>query len=108
MVLSGQGITGSLTMSTKPRLPSLSVALLPVAAVAIFLGLGIQVLGAAAHLPLILGSVVAAVTGKALGFNWKRLQEGMVRGISVGLPSVLILLAIGVLIGSWQVSGVVP
>ena len=95
-------------MSTKPRLPSLSVALLPVAAVAIFLGLGIQVLGADAHLPLILGSVVAAVTGKALGFNWKRLQEGMVRGISVGLPSVLILLAIGVLIGSWQVSGVVP
>ena len=108
VVLSGQGITGSLTMSTKPRLPSLSVALLPVAAVAIFLGLGIQVLGADAHLPLILGSVVAAVTGKALGFNWKRLQEGMVRGISVGLPSVLILLAIGVLIGSWQVSGVVP
>lgn len=108
VVLSGQGITGSLTMSTKPRLPSLSVALLPVAAVAIFLGLGIQVLGADAHLPLILGSVVAAVTGKALGFNWKRLQEGMVRGISVGLPSVLILLAIGLLIGSWQVSGVVP
>tara|TARA_B100000963_G_C22592551_1_gene656244 strand:- start:38 stop:1309 length:1272 start_codon:yes stop_codon:yes gene_type:complete len=52
--------------------------------------------------------VVAAVTGKALGFNWESLQKGMVRGISVGLPSVLILLGIGVLIGSWQVSGVVP
>ena len=95
-------------MIRTPRTPSLVVALLPILAVAGFLVLGIRLLGADAHLPLILGSVVAAVTGKALGFNWKSLQEGMVRGISVGLPSVLILLAIGLLIGSWQVSGVVP
>ena len=95
-------------MSRTPRTPSLVVALLPILAVAGFLVLGIRVLGADAHLPLILGSVVAAITGKALGFNWKSLQEGMVRGISVGLPSVLILLAIGLLIGAWQVSGVVP
>ena len=95
-------------MSRNPRSPSLVIALLPIAAVAVFLVVGIRLLGADAHLPLVLGSVVAAVTGKALGFNWKSLQEGMVRGISVGLPSVLILLAIGVLIGSWQVSGVVP
>ena len=95
-------------MIRTPRTPSLVVALLPILAVAGFLVLGIRLLGADAHLPLILGSVVAAVTGKALGFNWKSLQEGMVRGISVGLPSVLILLGIGVLIGSWQVSGVVP
>ena len=95
-------------MIRTPRTPSLVVALLPVLAVAGFLVLGIRLLGADAHLPLILGSVVAAVTGKALGFNWESLQKGMVRGISVGLPSVLILLGIGVLIGSWQVSGVVP
>ncbi len=95
-------------MIRTPRTPSLVVALLPILAVAGFLVLGIRLLGADPHLPLILGSVVAAVTGKALGFNWKSLQEGMVRGISVGLPSVLILLAIGLLIGSWQVSGVVP
>ena len=95
-------------MIRNPRSPSLAIALLPIVAVAVFLVLGIRLLGADAHLPLVLGSVVAAVTGKALGFNWKSLQEGMVRGISVGLPSVLILLAIGLLIGSWQVSGVVP
>ena len=95
-------------MIRTPRTPSLVVALLPILAVAGFLVLGIRLLGADAHLPLILGSVVAAVTGKALGFNWESLQKGMVRGISVGLPSVLILLGIGVLIGSWQVSGVVP
>ena len=95
-------------MIRNPRSPSLAIALLPIVAVAVFLVLGIRLLGADAHLPLVLGSLVAAVTGKALGFNWKSLQEGMVRGISVGLPSVLILLAIGVLIGSWQVSGVVP
>lgn len=104
----GGEITGPSPMIRTPRTPSLVVALLPILAVAGFLVLGIRVLGADAHLPLILGSVVAAVTGKALGFNWKSLQEGMVRGISVGLPSVLILLAIGLLIGSWQVSGVVP
>ena len=83
-------------MIRTPRTPSLVVALLPILAVAGFLVLGIRVLGADAHLPLILGSVVAAVTGKALGFNWESLQKGIVRGISVGLPSVLILLGIGV------------
>lgn len=95
-------------MDPQPRSPSLVIALVPVVAVMTVLALAILLLGASAHLPLILGSVVVVVIGLRLGHDWKSLQEGMVRGISIGIPSILILLAIGILIGSWLVSGVVP
>ena len=72
------------------------------------LGLAILLLGASAHLPLIAGSVLVVLIGRRLGYSWNALQEGMVKGISIGLPSILILLAIGILIGSWLAGGVVP
>ncbi len=95
-------------MGPQPRSPSLVIALVPIVVVMTVLALAILLLGASAHLPLILGSVVVVMIGLRLGHDWKTLQEGMVRGISIGIPSILILLAIGILIGSWLVSGVVP
>ncbi|MCH2063291.1 MAG: hypothetical protein MK194_06150 [Roseibacillus sp.] len=95
-------------MDDQPRSPSLALALAPVVVVMTILGLAIPLLGASAHLPLIVGSVLVVLIGRRLGYSWNTLQEGMVKGISIGLPSILILLAIGILIGSWLVGGVVP
>jgi NhaC family Na+:H+ antiporter len=94
-------------MTDQPRLPSLVLSLVPVAVVMTILGLAIPLLGASPHLPLIAGSVVVVLIGRRLGYNWKTLQEGMVKGISIGLPSILILLSIGILIGAWLAGGVV-
>ena len=97
-------------MTDHPRSPSLVLSLVPVAVVMTILGLAIPLLGASAsaRLPLIVGSVLVVLIGLKLGYSWKTLQEGMVKGISIGLPSILILLSIGILIGSWLASGVVP
>jgi NhaC family Na+:H+ antiporter len=97
-------------MTDQPRSPSLVLSLVPVAVVMTILGLAIPLLGASAsaRLPLIVGSVLVVLIGLKLGYSWKTLQEGMVKGISIGLPSILILLSIGILIGSWLASGVVP
>ena len=97
-------------MTDHPRSPSLVLSLVPVAVVMAILGLAIPLLGASAsaRLPLIVGSVLVVLIGLKLGYSWKTLQEGMVKGISIGLPSILILLSIGILIGSWLASGVVP
>jgi len=94
-------------MTDHPRSPSLVLSLVPVAVVMAILGLAIPLLGASPHLPLIAGSVVVVLIGRTLGYRWKALQEGMVKGISIGLPSILILLSIGILIGSWLAGGVV-
>jgi NhaC family Na+:H+ antiporter len=91
-----------------PKEPSLVLALLPVAALVGALAYALQVLDASPHIPIILGAVVAALVGVGLGYDWKSLQDGMVKGISIAMPAILILLAIGILIGAWISAGVVP
>lgn len=43
-----------------------------------------------------------------LGYTWKVMQRHIITKIGESIPVVLILLAIGVLIGSWIVSGTIP
>ena len=43
-----------------------------------------------------------------LGYGWDHIQQVVVSKISESIPVVLILLTIGVLIGSWIVSGIIP
>lgn len=43
-----------------------------------------------------------------LGYDWDTIQEGITKKIGESIPVVLILFAIGVLIGSWIVSGTIP
>ncbi len=95
-------------MNDDRKKPSLVLALVPVGALIGFLAAGVFALEASPHLPMILGCAVAAVIGKGLGYDWKALQGGMVKGISIAMPAVLVLMAIGILIGAWVASGVVP
>ncbi|MBC9867952.1 MAG: Na+/H+ antiporter NhaC [Opitutae bacterium] len=89
-------------------MPSLRHALIPVLFLIGALFAGIFLLEASPHLPLILACCVAGITGIKLGYSWKDLQSSMVRGISLAMAAVLILMAIGILIGSWVASGIVP
>ncbi|EDY81083.1 Na+/H+ antiporter NhaC [Verrucomicrobiia bacterium DG1235] len=86
----------------------LTVSLIPVFVLVISLYGSIQILDIPPHLSLVFATVVAAVIAVYRGMDWARLEAGIVRGISVALPSVLILMAIGMLIGTWTASGVVP
>jgi NhaC family Na+:H+ antiporter len=74
----------------------------------LFLIVQIRVFDGTAHMPLILASVVAALVGLRLGHPWKEMEEGIVRGIAVALKAILILMVVGMLIGTWIVSGIVP
>ena len=95
--------------SPAPRPPSLDLALLPVVAMIGLLCLNIFVFKADYHhLPLIFATVVAAAVGLGLGHPWSVLEEGMTQGIVVGLRALLILMIVGILIGTWIASGVVP
>lgn len=60
------------------------------------------------HIPLILAAVVASMVGLFLGNSWKEIENGIVEGISVGMKAILILCVIGVMIGTWIASGIVP
>lgn len=88
--------------------PPLGLALVPVIALIAFLGVGVLWLEASPHLPMILGCAVAVLVAKRLGYDWETLQGGIVAGISIAMPAVLVLMVIGILIGAWIVGGVVP
>ena len=101
-------------MSSKPNL-SFKLKILPV----LFLGLLIfygMVLRPKVYdqppFPLEVVFMIAAVFAVAqlliLGFKWETIQESIILKLSRGFPAILILFSIGVIIGTWMVSGTIP
>ena len=83
-------------------------ALIPVAILIGCLAMNVRLYDGQPHIPLIIGTIVASIVGLTLGYSWKVIEDGMVKGIVIALKAILILLVIGLLIGSWIASGVVP
>lgn len=90
------------------RKPHLWEALFPVGSLVVLIFFIVIRLGCDPQVPLILAGVVAALLGLRLGYRWNEIQEGIVEGITIAMQAILILLAVGILIGTWIVSGVIP
>ncbi|HAS89894.1 MAG TPA: Na+/H+ antiporter NhaC [Desulfovibrio sp.] len=60
------------------------------------------------HIPLTIGICITAIFGKAWGFGWDQMESGLCRVVAVALPSLGIMLIIGMIIGGWIISGTVP
>src|SRR5512138_849689 len=94
--------------STSGRRPSFGVALIPLIAMALLLGVGYGVYKIKAQVLLIAAATVTAVLGLALGFKWRDMERGIVESIHKAMPAILIMLSVGVLVGSWMASGTIP
>jgi len=91
-----------------PRPANLLQSLIPVLVMIVFLGINVLIFHGSPHIPLIGGTVVAALVGMALGYSWGEIEKGIINGIVIALQAVLILMVVGILIGTWIVSGIVP
>lgn len=60
------------------------------------------------HIPLACGILITGVFMKARGRSWEGMEERFLKVIKIGLPAVLILMGVGMLIGSWIIAGTVP
>ena len=54
------------------------------------------------------GSIFAISQLRLMGFVWEEIQKSIVAKLSKALPALFILFAIGLIIGSWIVSGTIP
>jgi NhaC family Na+:H+ antiporter len=90
------------------RDPYLWEALISILGLIFFISLAILHYESDAHVPILLGVFVAAIIGLRAGFSWKEVETGMLNGITNSLQAIVILLIIGILIGVWILSGVVP
>ncbi len=94
-------------MKEKKPLP-FSIALFTLLAFSGIAGYMIIVLHAEPHIPMLLGTAIAAAVAMTCGSSWEEVESGMVDGMAKSLEACTILLLIGVLIGVWISAGVVP
>src|SRR5699024_11472575 len=57
---------------------------------------------------LILSSVYAGFIALRLGFSWEDMMKGIQEKVSLAMPAILILISIGILIGTWMIYGTIP
>ncbi|WP_105103657.1 Na+/H+ antiporter NhaC [Microbulbifer pacificus] len=105
--------SSSSTTSDAHRKPSLLDALIPLLILIALLSLSVFFYGADSsygpnQIALLLCAGVAAMVGMKNGFTWKEMEGGMLHGMSLVFGAILILLAVGALIGSWILAGTVP
>jgi len=60
------------------------------------------------QIALLFATFTAALVGLKNGYTWRLLEEAMIKGITLSLGAILILLMVGALIGTWLLSGTVP
>lgn len=90
------------------RKPTLFEALLPIIIMLLFLSIGFGILKLRPEPLLILSSVFAALITFKLGYSWQEMMDGIQEKISLAMPSILILISIGILIGTWMIAGTIP
>jgi NhaC family Na+:H+ antiporter len=91
-----------------PKKPSLAVALLPLIAMGLLLGVGYGVYKIKPQVLLVCAAFLTGCLGVILKFSWKDMERGIVDSIHKAMPAILIMLTVGVLIGSWMASGTIP
>ncbi len=92
-------------MGRRPRLWEALVSLL---VMIVSISVGVIVFDAEPQIPMLLGVFAASIMALKAGNTWSLVETGMITGVANSLQAILILLLIGVLIGVWILTGVVP
>jgi len=97
----------------KGETPGLLLSLTPIVVLIAMLALNINLFGEDAtsgpnQIALIIADSVAVIIALLYGHKWTEIRRRIVLSISDAMPSILILLLIGSLAGTWMISGIVP
>ncbi|MBU5436758.1 Na+/H+ antiporter NhaC [Tissierella sp. MSJ-40] len=90
------------------RKPRLWEALVPVLGMMLLIVVGILKFELEPHIPIVLACFLAAVMAKKVGHTWDNILGGMLESINRALEALIIVMIVGMLIGSWVSSGTVP
>ncbi|MDQ7731773.1 Na+/H+ antiporter NhaC [Halomonas sp. SpR1] len=89
--------------------PGLAMALLPLLATTAILILQFFIFSDfTPHIPLVFGIMICAICGRIRGVPWEKMEASMLEVVKLGMPAIFILLAVGMVIGTWILSGTVP
>lgn len=95
--------------SATPNKPiSLAVALIPLVAMMLLLAVGYGVYQIKPQVLLVTAAFITGGLGFILRFRWEVMERGIVDSIHKALPAILIMLCVGILVGSWIAAGTIP
>jgi NhaC family Na+:H+ antiporter len=100
-------------MNEVRKSPTLFQAFIPIFCLILLLTLNVIIYGedtlsGANQIALLLAAAIAGVIAIRLKLTWSAILSRIVSSIGSAMPSILILLLIGSLAGTWMISGVVP
>lgn len=98
-----------MTESEERKPIPLILALIPIAYLIIALSVNFIVLQFdRPEIAIVSAAVVASAVAVFYGYRWKDIERGMINGINLAMNAILILITIGMMIGTWMLGGVVP
>jgi len=100
-------------MTEQQKEPSLTDALIPILVLIGLLFTSVYFFGAdssygANQIVLLFCAGIGSIVGIKNGIPWHVIEKGIVKGISMAMGAILILLVVGGLIGTWIQAGIVP
>src|SRR5215212_609922 len=111
--MSDQDTNGLVPESEEIRAPSMLDALTPVVALIAFIALSVYLFGldstnGALQVGLFTAMTIAGVIAHKNGHSYTALSNAVIGGISSAMGAIFILLAVGALIGTWNMAGTIP
>lgn len=88
--------------------PNFLEALFPILFLIFIMSLSILKFKADPQIPLLISTIMACSLGKKLGYKWDEMEQGMIKTINSSMQAIMIQMIIGIIIGTWILSGVVP
>lgn len=88
--------------------PTFFLAVLPILAMILLLGIGYAVMGLSAEVLMLVSAAIAAFVAVGLGYTWDDIMNSIVSKLSKTMPAIFILIIVGFLIGSWMIGGTIP
>lgn len=90
------------------RVPKLWEALVPIIGMMIIIVVGILKYELEPHVPIILACILAAFMAAKVGHSWDSILGGILESVHRALEALIIVMVVGILIGSWVSAGTVP
>lgn len=90
------------------RKPYLWEALVPIIGMMVIIIFAILKLGLEPHIPIVFACILAALMAKKVGCSWTEIRSGILDSIFRAVEALIIVMIVGMLIGSWVLCGAVP
>lgn len=90
------------------RKPTLLESVIPLIAMFLLLGIGFGVYRLGIVMLLFISALFAALIAKRVGVSWDEMMEEVGMKIGKTMPAIFILIVVGLVIGTWMISGTIP